>query len=112
MIAITCPRQSGKTTLARMAFPDVVIIDKAQKVPDIFDSVKQVVDSGFYSPGKFILTGSSQFKLKSNISDSLASRVGIVILLPFTMEELNDALLLPSDSYDVFLRLSLGRCQH
>ena len=47
---------------------------------------------------------SSQFKLKSNISDSLASRVGIVILLPFTMEELNDALLLPSDSYDVFFK--------
>lgn len=36
VIAITCPRQSGKTTLARMAFPDGVIINKTQKVPDIF----------------------------------------------------------------------------
>ena len=108
VIAITCPRQSGKTTLARMSFPDVVIIAKAQKVPDIFDSVKLVVDSGFYSPGKFILTGSSQFKSKSNISDSLAGRVGIVNLLPFTVEELNDALLLPSDSYDVFKGFYLG----
>ena len=85
VMAITGPRHSGKTTLARMAFPDGVIIDNAQKVPDIFDSVKLVVDSGFYSPGKFIFTVSSQFKLKSNISDSLASRVGIVILLPFQL---------------------------
>ena len=66
------------------------------------------MDSGFYSPGKFILTGSSQFKSKSNISDSLAGRVGIVNLLPFTVEELNDALLLPSDSYDVFKGFYLG----
>ena len=73
-----------------------------RKSPIFFDAVKLVVDSGLYSPGKFILTGSSQFKLKSNISDSLAGRVGIVILLPFTMEELNDALLLSSDPYDVF----------
>ena len=87
VIAITGPRQSGKTTLAKYAFPDKkavsfddknlrelaksnpgvflkafpegAIIDEAQKVPEIFDAVKLVVDNGPFVPGKFILTGSS-----------------------------------------------------
>ena len=128
VIAITGPRQSGKTTLARMAFPEKryvslddkkmrelassnpgdflrafpegVIIDEAQKVPDIFDAIKLVVDNGAYSPGKYILTGSSQFRLKENISDSLAGRIGLVKLLPFSIQELRSAGLLSDDAYD------------
>ena len=42
-----------------MAFPDGAIIDEAQKVPEIFDVVKYVVDQGEYTPGKYILTSSS-----------------------------------------------------
>ena len=61
-----------------MAFPDGAIIDEAQKVPEIFDAVKYVVDQGEYTPGKYILTGSSQFRLRENISDSLAGRVGFI----------------------------------
>lgn len=130
VVAITGPRQSGKSTLARAAFPDKkyvsfddrnyrelaisnpgdflrafpdgAIIDEAQKVPEIFDAIKLVVDLGTYTPGKYILTGSSQFRLKQNITDSLAGRIGLLNLLPFSMQELNDAGLLSDDPYDIF----------
>ena len=113
VVGITGPRQSGKTTLATsvfpgkqyisfddkeprelaasnpadflMAFPGGAIIDEAQKVPDIFDAIKLLVDSQNWAPGKFILTGSSQFKLKSEMSDSLAGRTAFLKLLPFTI---------------------------
>lgn len=116
VVGITGPRQSGKTTLAKMvfpekkyisfddktvrniaasnpkdflmAFPDGAIIDEAQKVPDIFDAVKFYVDKDDFKPGKFILTGSSQFRLKENMTDSLAGRVGFLKLLPFSISEM------------------------
>ncbi len=128
VIAITGPRQSGKTTLAKAAFPEKkyvtfddrkmrniaesapedflkafpngAIIDEAQKVPDIFDAIKLVVDKEKYTPGKFILTGSSQFRLKENITDSLAGRIGLINLLPFSIEELKNAGLLSDEPYD------------
>lgn len=128
VVAVTGPRQSGKTTLAKAAFPkkkyvtfddknmrelaksnphdflrafpDGVIIDEAQKVPEIFDAIKLTVDSEEHSPGKYILTGSSQFRLKENISDSLAGRIGLVNLLPLSIEELNTEGLLSDDPYD------------
>lgn len=132
IIAITGPRQSGKTTLVRFAFPnkkfisfddksmrelassnpgdflkafpDGVIIDEAQKVPDIFDAIKLIVDQEEYTPGKYILTGSSQLRLRENITDSLAGRVGLLKLLPFTIEELKNANELSADAYDLFLK--------
>ena len=128
VIAITGPRQSGKTTLAKMvfpqkryvslddikmreiarsnpqdflkAFPDGAIIDEAQKVPEIFDAIKLIVDSSKHRPGKYILTGSSQFRLKENITDSLAGRIGMIRLLPFSIQELKNAGLLSDDAYD------------
>ena len=128
VIAITGPRQSGKTTLAKMAFPekryvslddknmrelaasnprdflkafpDGAIIDEAQKVPELFDAIKVTVDNDEFIPGKYILTGSSQFRLKENITDSLAGRIGLVKLLPFSIQELNKAGLLTDDAYD------------
>lgn len=128
VVAITGPRQSGKTTLAKMAFPQKryvslddksmreiaksnpndflkafpngAIIDEAQKVPEIFDAIKLVVDSEEYSPGKYILTGSSQFRLKENITDSLAGRIGTIRLLPFSIQELKKAGLLSEEPYD------------
>ena len=128
VVAITGPRQSGKTTLAKMAFPekryvslddknmrelaksnpgdflkafpDGVIIDEVQKVPDMFDAIKLIVDSGSYTPGKYILTGSSQFRLKENISDSLAGRIGLIKLLPLSLAELKKEGLLSDDAYD------------
>lgn len=132
VLAITGPRQSGKSTLAKAAFPqkqyislddknyrelaqsnpgdflkafpDGLIIDEAQKVPEIFDAIKLAVDSSGYEPGKYVLTGSSQFHLRQNITDSLAGRVGFLKLLPFSIQELKDARLLPEDPYDVFFK--------
>ena len=129
VIGVTGPRQSGKTTLTKAvfpdkryitfddrtmrelalsnpsdfiaAFPDGAIIDEAQKVPEIFDALKMHIDSSEFKPGKFILTGSSQFRLKQNMTDSMAGRVAFLKLLPFSVKELNDADTLPSNPYDI-----------
>ena len=82
------------------AFPNGAVIDEAKKVPEIFDALKLTVDREPYQPGKFILTGSSQFRLRENISDSLAGRIGLVKLLPLSIEELKLAGLLSEDPYD------------
>lgn len=132
IIGIMGPRQSGKSTLAKMAFPnkkyitlddqnyrqmaisnpkdflkafpDGLVIDEVQKVPEIFNAVKSLVDENEYETGKYILTGSSQFKLKTNMSDSLAGRIGTIKLLPFSSKELNQAELLPHNFYDFILK--------
>lgn len=132
VIGITGPRQSGKTTLAKMAFPnkkyvsfddkdikemaksspadfikafpDGAVFDEAQKVPEIFDAIKYNIDNGVFEPGKFIVTGSSQFRLSENMSDSLAGRIGLIKLLPFSVEELKNSDLLEYDVYDLILR--------
>jgi len=128
VVAVTGPRQSGKSTLVQETFPDKryvtfddksvrelaasnprdfikafkdgVIIDEAQKVPEIFDALKLVVDSEDYNPGKYILTGSSQFKLKKKIKESLSGRIGIVNLLPLSIAELSESGILGEDAYD------------
>lgn len=128
VVSITGPRQSGKTTLAKQEFPDKkyvtfddknmrelaksnpidflkafpegAIIDEAQKVPDIFDAIKYVVDNNEFEPGKYILTGSSQFRLKDNISDSLAGRIGMITLLPLSISELKADGSLSNEPYD------------
>ena len=129
VIGVTGPRQSGKSTLTKAvfpdkryitfddrtmrelalsnpsdfiaAFPDGAIIDEAQKVPEIFDALKMHIDSSEFKPGKFILTGSSQFRLKQNMTDSMAGRVAFLKLLPFSVKELKDADTLPSNPYDI-----------
>jgi len=132
VIGITGPRQSGKSTLTQatfpdkryvtfddrnmrelaaanpgdfiMAFPDGAIIDEAQKVPEIFDAIKLHVDHGSFVPGKFILTGSSQFRLRENMTDSMAGRAAFLKLLPFSVRELKDANTLPENAYDLIFR--------
>ena len=132
VIGITGPRQSGKTTLARYTFPDKryvsfddrgmrdlaesnpkdfidalrdgAIIDEAQKVPEIFDALKLYIDSSEWTPGKFILTGSSQFHLKKNMSDSLAGRASFLSLLPFSLQELNEDSVLPGKPYELIFK--------
>lgn len=114
-IAIVGPRQSGKTTLARTVFPDKkyvslenldhrlfatedtrgflaqyaegAIFDEAQRVPQLFSYLQQVLDEDS-EKGKFILTGSNNFLLQENISQSLAGRIGYLYLLPFSTEEI------------------------
>jgi uncharacterized protein len=101
VLAITGPRQSGKTTLARSAFPDRAyvsredrdqreqaqadprgflarfpegaVIDEVQRVPDLISYLQGLVDSRGRM-GDFVLTGSQQFGLMSRIGRSLAGR--------------------------------------
>ena len=122
VIAITGPRQSGKTTLARSAFPDKpyltledpdtrllaesdprgllsnypdgLILDEVQRSPQIFSYLQNFVDAHLV-PGKYILTGSQQFGLMSEITQSLAGRAGMIQLLPFAMDELERGNKLP-----------------
>jgi uncharacterized protein len=123
VVALTGPRQSGKTTLARAAFPakpyasledpdvrehadsdprgflarypDGAVLDEAQRCPHLFSYLQSLVDADRRT-GRFVLTGSQQFGLVSGISQSLAGRVGLVHLLPFSLGELASAGELPA----------------
>lgn len=116
IIAITGPRQSGKTTLAKTLFKNYqyisledldnrdfaekdprgfletyskkTIIDEVQKVPKIFSYLQTKVDA-INMPGQYILTGSQNFLLHQGISQSLAGRVAIFRLLSLSYRELN-----------------------
>ena len=118
IVAVTGPRQSGKTTLVQAVFPekpyvsleepdklellvsdprgflanypDGAVIDEAQRFPGLFSYLQTLVDRRKKS-GLFILTGSQQFGLLSKISQSLAGRTGLVELLPFSLKELTAA---------------------
>ncbi len=131
VLAITGPRQSGKTTLARTLFadkpyvsledpeersfadadprgflarfPQGAILDEVQRCPDLFSYLQGVVDTR-RRMGEFILTGSQQFGLMSNITQSLAGRVGLLQLLPFSLAELKKAGLLPATLDETMLR--------
>jgi predicted AAA+ superfamily ATPase len=72
-----------------------VIIDEAQKVPHLFSYIQGIVDEDKI-PGQFILSGSQNFLLHKNITQSLAGRVAVLRLLPFDFQELNSQSLLPS----------------
>ena len=116
VVTVTGPRQSGKTTLCKVCFPhyfycnledldtreyarndprgfleqaEKMIIDEIQKVPSLVSYIQGVVDQKNKS-GQFILTGSHQFELTHIISQSLAGRVALLNLLPFSMKELKD----------------------
>jgi len=118
VLAITGPRQSGKTTLARAVFsdkryvsledpdqrafadedprgfldrfPDGAILDEVQRCPALFSYLQGRVDAD-RRMGQFVLTGSQQFGLLAQITQSLAGRVGLVQLLPFAYPELTSA---------------------
>lgn len=117
VLAITGPRQSGKTTLARTLFADKpyvslenpaelafaqedprgflarfangAIFDEAQRWPALFSWLQGMVDED-RRPGRFVLTGSQQFGLMAGITQSLAGRVAVTHLLPFSLAELTD----------------------
>lgn len=124
ILAITGPRQSGKTTLLKELFPDYiyvslenpdirsyaesdpngfltqytkkVIFDEVQRVPVLFSYLQTVVDNSGET-GQFILSGSQNFHLMRNITQSLAGRVAIFKLFPFDFQELTSANLLSAD---------------
>ena len=68
-----------------------LIIDEAQRCPELFVAIKRAVDRDRV-PGKFILSGSANFLLMKNISESLAGRAAYFNLHPFTRRELNGRL--------------------
>lgn len=116
VVTITGPRQSGKTTLCKALFPkkkylsleniDVrerartdpraflgecikrgAIIDEIQRVPTLVSYIQEIVDTE-NRQGLFILTGSQNFHLLDTISQSLAGRTALAVLLPFSYDEL------------------------
>lgn len=116
-VAVVGPRQSGKTTLVRKVFKDLTyvnlenpdirqfaledprgflsnypngaILDEIQRAPELFSYLQQILDE-HDGNGFFILTGSNNFLLQQNISQSLAGRVGYLFLLPLCLSETND----------------------
>lgn len=124
ILALTGPRQSGKTTLLKNILPDYryvsmedidqrsfatedpigflrifdshVIFDEVQQVPHLFSYLQTIVDeSGLM--GQFVLSGSQNFHLMERITQSLAGRVAIFKLMPFDISELAQAGMLLSD---------------
>ena len=113
-VTVTGPRQSGKTTLCRVAFPhlkyinlelpdqrefaqsdprsflaqvgDGAILDEIQRVPELL-SYLQVLADEKKKNSLFILTGSQHLMLSEAISQSLAGRTGLLHLLPFSLAE-------------------------
>lgn len=118
VVTLTGPRQSGKTTLCRAAFPqkpyinlespdvrefartdprgflasypDGAILDEIQRAPELPSYLQPIIDDS-NEPGRFILTGSQQFEVMTNISQSLAGRTALLKLLPLSIEELSNA---------------------
>jgi uncharacterized protein len=115
VVTITGPRQSGKTTLCRQAFPEMAyvnlerpdlrafatddprgfmasypdgaILDEIQRVPSLLSWIQVDVDER-RQMGRYILTGSHQFELNRHIAQSLAGRTALLHLLPLSVAEL------------------------
>ena len=117
VVFLTGPRQSGKTTLSRVAFPrfayssleDIderefaradprgflarfdgkrgVVLDEVQRVPELFSYLQGVADR----PGspRLVLTGSQQFQLSRRIGQTLAGRAAVLSLFPLSVSELS-----------------------
>jgi uncharacterized protein len=133
VVALTGPRQSGKTTLARHLFADKpyisledvqerrtaladpvsfferfpggAIIDEIQRAPELLSTLQDAVDARRVM-GQFIITGSQQFGLIAAISQSLAGRVGFVELLPLASSEIKQAE--QSNPLDLNTRMFMG----
>jgi predicted AAA+ superfamily ATPase len=118
ILALTGPRQSGKTTFLREQFPNYtyinlenpdirnyaisdpngflaehkcfVIFDEVQRAPELFSYLQTKVDEDKIM-GQFILSGSQNFHLMRNITQSLAGRVALFKLLPFDIQEMKHA---------------------
>ncbi len=114
VVTLTGPRQSGKTTLCKMAFPDRRrvslepldmrdfartdprgflaslpdggVLDEVQRCPDLLSYLQEDVDDRPH-PGRWILTGSNNLQLQSRVSQTLAGRTALLTLLPCGLEE-------------------------
>lgn len=114
VVSVTGPRQSGKSTLVQHIFPDYeyvnledeptrnfasadpagfirerparLIIDEAQRVPELFSAI-QVASDASGEAGQYVLSGSQNFLLLKQVGQTLAGRVGICKLLPLSFRE-------------------------
>jgi predicted AAA+ superfamily ATPase len=80
--------------------PDKIAIDEAQLRPELFPALRVAVDRDRQTTGRFIITGSSSPKLVRSISESLAGRIGIIEMAPFSFSEVRKEL---SPSFFQFL---------
>lgn len=113
-VAVTGPRQSGKTTLCHAVFPSLeyvslepldvrdfaladprgflaryragAVLDEVQRAPALFTYLQEELDRD-PTPGRFILTGSQHFGLTEAITQSLAGRIALLYLLPLSLDE-------------------------
>lgn len=114
IIILTGARQTGKTTLAKLTFPEMrylalddpmlsgqyasltadqwhhmypsAILDEVQKIPSVVESIKAVYDR--FDDSRYLLTGSSQLLLMSKVRESLAGRCTNFELYPLTIPEI------------------------
>jgi len=132
IVTLTGPRQSGKTTLCCMAFPDKpyvsleplderdfargdprgfldrfrdgAVIDEVQRAPELLSYIQGVVDQR-RDVGIFILTGSHNFGLLQAVTQTLAGRTALLQLLPLGLEEVRH---FPTAPRDLFQTLWMG----
>ncbi len=129
-VAVVGPRQSGKTTLCRKVFPNKAyvslenpdtlefatkdpraflnqftkgaILDEVQKAPHLFSYLQQTLDET-KKKGLFILTGSNNFLLQENITQTLSGRIAYIQLLPLSLQELQQSKRLkPNYTWHIF----------
>jgi predicted AAA+ superfamily ATPase len=131
VIAVTGPRQSGKTTLIRELFSDYayfnlenpntlmmieadplgfisdypshVVIDEIQKYPALLSYIQTTVDSR-KEMGAFVISGSENLLLSEKIGQSLAGRAAYATLLPLSRDELEESGLAPVSIYEQLFR--------
>lgn len=132
VVILTGARQSGKTTLLKHLFSSTfnyisldeldirslaindpreflnkfktpLIIDEIQNAPQLLPYIKAVVDKEKKN-GRFIITGSQQFPLMKNVSESLAGRAAILNLYPFMIEEITGNYITEEKSIDSYLK--------
>ena len=132
VVILTGARQSGKTTLIKHLFSSTfnyisldeldirslaindpreflnkfktpLIIDEIQNAPQLLPYIKAVVDKEKKN-GRFIITGSQQFPLMKNVSESLAGRAAILNLYPFMIEEITGNYITEEKSIDSYLK--------
>ena len=131
VIAVTGPRQSGKSTLVQQTFPayryanledleqrkfakedpkgflfnlgERAIIDEVQHAPDLLSYIQVTVDREKI-PGQFVISGSQNLLLMESVSQSLAGRVAIFNLLPFSLEEIKETAFALTNYEDYILK--------
>lgn len=131
VICVTGPRQSGKTTIVKYLFPDYkyynlefpehrqfaesdpvgflngiekgIIIDEIQRVPELLSSIQYFIDENKLN-GKVVITGSQNILLMQSVSQTLAGRVALFTLLPFSISELENTSFEEKDYEDYMIK--------